>query len=145
MGVSAGDTVTQALGKVGDSLKNVLDEGKKVAIINEAISKSANQMLPMLEKGTEGLDEFATTAEKLGLIVSDKTLDSFDALGDAFDTINAILNSVGVQLLSGMLPALLAITQALIDTSEKTDSFTEAGKMTGEVILRLAQAFVFLF
>src|SRR5262245_13469059 len=64
MGVSAGDTVTQALGKVGDSLKNVLDEGKKVAIINEAISKSANQMLPMLEKGTEGLDEFATTAEK---------------------------------------------------------------------------------
>ena len=143
LGVTAGDDVTKAFDKIADAYKNSNEEGKKVAIVTKALGKSANELVPLLNNGSEGLREFNAEMKRLGLVVDDRTLKLFDEVGDNFDKIGAIGKSVGIQLSAGLLPSLIAIQEAISDAAGTSDIFTDAGRSIGVVVRGLTIGFIY--
>jgi hypothetical protein len=145
LGVTTGDTVTTAFRKIAIEFKKTGDEGKKVAVITGAMGKSANELIPIFKGGAEALDDFNKQADQLGLIVDDATINKFEALGDNFSVMGRALGAVGVQIVSGMLPAFLAITKTLLDAAKAGDTFKNVGTSLGEFAVWLAEQFIKLW
>ena len=145
LGVTSKDTVGTALEKVAGQFEKAADGSKKTAVAVQAFGKSGNQLIPLLNSGAEGLRAFNQEMEDLGLIVDGRTLGLFDQFGDQMDKLQRVLGSVGIQIASGLLPALTAIADAFVQAAKGGEGFRGVGASLGEGIINLSVFFIKLW
>lgn len=96
---SADDIYNETLRKLAD----MEDINQRNALANQLFGKSYADLAPILDSGSQGIDDLTKRAEKLGLVMSQETVDAGVKFGDTLDDVRqmggAVFNMIGAELL----------------------------------------------
>ncbi len=102
------------------------DSAGKAALAQDIFGKSGADLIPLLNKGRDGIKELRTEAEKLGAVYGN---DLAKAAGDFNDNLTKLkLSAEGakVSLVGSLLPALVKITDEFINAKKAYGGFFSA-------------------
>lgn len=121
------------------ALGEIESETERDALAMEIFGKSAQQLNPLIKGGAERLRELGDEAEKMGLILDQKTLDKLNEFNDSVDLLGAKGNQITKILASQAQPAveglvkvgdeLLAEIKELADSGELEKYAKEVGAL----------------
>ena len=110
IGVSAADLAglapEQQMQRIADGLAAISDPAKRTSAAMDIFGRSGTALLPMMARGSAGMEAYAEEAERLGLIMSSEDAAAADALGDATDRLWGSLRGVTLQIGAALAPAV---------------------------------------
>lgn len=134
--------VKDVLYDVADATQAMGDGAGKVAVLQEIFGKSAAALIPTLNEGSAGMKEMADMAERLGLVIDDKTAEASDKFNDTLDLLQDSSKGMARQMAAELLPTLNDIAGAMFDNTGKSDTFKIAADALGIVLKTLYTAAV---
>jgi hypothetical protein len=121
LGLSASDLINLSADdqflKIADALSKVKNPTDRLALAMELFGKSAYKMLPVLEAGGAGIEEFRRKAREMGFSLSGETADAADALGTQIEVLQDQFGRIAVAIGEALLPvaeAFVAVMQGLV-------------------------------
>lgn len=101
-----------------------LPEGElRTAAAMEILKKSGAEWIPVLAKGTKGLDDAADKAERLGLVISKEMAEQSEQFNDNMKLLEKGTAALGKSIAVQTLPALIEMTDSLIRAREAGQGF----------------------
>jgi methyl-accepting chemotaxis protein len=144
LGVKGGDSPEEALSKIAEAFASVPDSAQKTALALELFGKSGADLIPLLNEGADGLKELTDRAEKLGLVLDEKTAKQAELFNDSLDDISLSMGAITKQITAGALPALSAFSNTLAGTLSVSESWKTVGKALGETFIFIADKVIIL-
>lgn len=145
-GITAKDA-DGALRQLADLFSQIPDGPEKLAVGNKLLGKSFQDLVPMLNLGSQGLDESAVAAARYGAAMA--TLAPVaDAFNDNLAALSLNLQAMGAEVANQLAPTLNVVAQAMADTTRESGELSAAGTVLKTVfetvaILGANVAFVF--
>ena len=104
MGISVKTTqghlrpLNDVMGDIMDKFASWEDGPRKIAIAMQLFGRSGETLIPLLNKGKTGFNEFAEEARKLGIIVGKDLVEAGSKMEDQFKRIEARVDSLKMKL-----------------------------------------------
>jgi len=98
---------------IADGLKNTGDAGKRASVAMKLYEEGGLKLLPVLTKGSAGLQEFAAEQKKLGLVLSDDSLKAAERAKAALPKIQAAFTGLFNRVAVSMAPLIEAVAANL--------------------------------
>jgi hypothetical protein len=117
-----------ALGDLAEAVQNAKTQTEQLRIVTTAFGRSGAEWIPLLSQGREGLEAFATAAERAGLILGPEFIKKAD---DAVDAVAALQFAVTKGFQVGLIEGF---NVKLGDTAEQMRKAAEAGRQFGELM-----------
>ena len=114
-------TTRQLLGEVADKMATYQDSAAKSALAQEIFGKSGAQLIPLLNAGSKGLDEYDAMAKKLGLTLDENTAKEAEKFNDTLDLIGQGTQGVARQISAQLLPTLTGLAGQFFDSMTSGD------------------------
>lgn len=105
----------EVLQRIAEQFSKAEDGASKTALSMDLLGKSGASLIPVLNKGAEGLAQQAELAQRLGIVVSTEMAQAMGAAADSVDILGFAVTGVQNQLAVGMAPALAVVSAAAID------------------------------
>lgn len=99
--------------EVIDALGNIANETERDAIAMQIFGRSARELNPLIEAGSERLKELGVEARNLGYVLDRGTLEGFGQLDDAMQKFNRQTEAFKRSIAGVMLPPLTALFELL--------------------------------
>ena len=99
--------------KTIDSLGKIKNETERDALAMTIFGKSAKELNPLIEAGSQRLKELGVEAENLGLVMSEEQLGKAQKLQDQLDRMDQVLSGLKNNLGLAVIPAITALIEAL--------------------------------
>jgi hypothetical protein len=109
----------QVLGKVADAFAASEDGAAKAAIAMQLFGRGGSDMIPLLNKGSEGIDELRAKAEELGVVMGGEDVEAGVKLNEQLKEMDAQMTAVKQRAGSDLAPSLVAIGAAMESMSSK--------------------------
>lgn len=110
-----------------DALGTMTNETERDIVTMDLMGKSAQDLNPLIEAGTDALNDFRTEAHETGAVLSDETLSSLGEVQDSFDRLDQQMTASKNKLAEEFAPAVKAICDELIEAWDKvTDAIIKA-------------------
>lgn len=109
------------LGEVADSMAGYADGAAKSALAQEIFGKSGAALIPLLNAGAQGLDEYDAMAKKLGLTIGEETAKQAEKFNDTLDLIGQGSQGVGRQIAAQLLPTLSGLADQFFTSMSAGD------------------------
>ncbi len=132
LGIAAGDAeghmrpMADLLPAVAEAFRNMADGPQKTAIAIQLFGKQGAELIPILNKGKEGLGEMMKAAEEAGLTMSGKTVDAVNKLKEAQDQLGDSWGALSRKIGTAAIPALTSIVDALNYYTGSSGTMAEA-------------------
>lgn len=111
-----------------DALGKIENETQRDAMAMQVFGKSAKELNPLIEAGSNAFRDLAKEANDVGYVMSNDTLDGFNALQDNMDRLSNLATSVGHSFGQVLLPILSQMSGAGVGLmSELSKALSEAG------------------
>lgn len=120
------DLVAARIGRIEDPLK-------RNALLAQIFGRAGVQLSAMLKDVGGSVDDLAEQYKALGLIVSNDVIRRNQEAGDAFDTIGLALQSAGMNMSAGFLPALKTI-EDIVTSQQFQDGVRDAAAGISEFV-----------
>lgn len=104
----------------------------------ESMADETTALIPLLRDGGAGFSAMADEAERLGLVMSEKTLKQFDQFNAQMDTAKMAAGGFGTQIATEALPALSELNGLLIDFAQDSEAASVIGDALGVVLKGVA-------
>lgn len=118
----------QILMNIADRFKSMPNGVEKTGLAMQIFGRSGQQMIPMLNQGSEGLQKMGITAEKLGLVMKDTS--ALTAYSNAQKQWTATLKGLEIQMGNAVLPALTAFSKAITSALQAFNSLDPGIRQT---------------
>lgn len=116
-----------------DVLAGMANGATKTQLAMDVLGKSAGPaLLPFLNQGKEGIEEFTAEAERMGLVVSTEFSDAAGQLNDNLDKLGSVTTGLWRSFADGLTPALVDVSNAMIQAAQDADYFKKVAKDFGE-------------
>lgn len=116
-----------------DVMAGMANGATKTQLAMDVLGKSAGPaLLPFLSQGKEGIEEFTAEAEKMGLVVSTDFSNAAGQLNDNLDKLGSVTTGLWRSFADGLTPALVDVSNAMIQAAEDADYFKRVAKDFGE-------------
>lgn len=125
LGVSA----TDSTGKMRDSetvfwelidaLGGVENVTERDQLAMALFGKSAQQLNPLIEAGSEAWNQYCTEAHEAGLILSDEGVDALGSFNDGLERIDATMDAAKNQIMAALAPAFETIATAVANAAQE--------------------------
>lgn len=127
----------QLLGEMADKFAGYRDGTEKTALAMEFFGKTGASMVPLLNRGSEGIAELVAEAKALGIVLSKEAADAAGEFNDRLDQLRAAKEGLGLQIAQQLLPSLNALTGSLFSGAKEAEAFQKAATVaaTGVRIL----------
>lgn len=102
------------LSEVMHALAGMENGTEKARLATELFGKAGTEMMPMLNQGTEAMDDLTQRAHDLGLVVDQETVTAGVKLGDTMDDVKKSFGMVTTQLGAGLTPAIQSILDLIL-------------------------------
>jgi hypothetical protein len=89
-----------------DALGRIEDETERDSVAMQIFGKSAQELNPLIAKGSSGFKELAKEAHDAGYVLSSETLDKLGSVQDSFDRLDAAGKNFGNAVGAVIAPAL---------------------------------------
>lgn len=123
-----------------DVLAGIKNETERDALAMTMFGKSAQELNPLIEAGSEKIEEFRKEAHEMGYVLEGEALDSLGAVQDSFDRWNkqveGIKNTIAVGFAPQLEKAMKRISQAM-----KEIDWAKVGKDVGKAFDGILNAF----
>lgn len=87
---------------------------EKARLATELFGKAGIEMMPMLNQGSEAMDELTQRAHDLGLVMSEDAVNAGVKLGDTIDDIKQSFAMIGTNLGSAVIPIIQQFADIII-------------------------------
>lgn len=122
-----GVATTDANGKFRDSekvmtetmkaLAGVKDKTERATLANELFGKrTAQELLPTLNSGADGIEDLMNRAEELGFVMSDKTVKACAEYQDAMTDVNKAAEGLKNNIIAAVIPGMAAFASKASET-----------------------------
>jgi lambda family phage tail tape measure protein len=107
-------------------------------------SKGGAEFIPVANAiAAEGFDKVTESARRLGLLLDQKTTDSFRVAKASMTELEAVGKGMATQFEAGLLPAIIDVSGALTDSlTQGGVSFQDLGKYAGNAVRGIALIFL---
>ncbi len=105
----ANDVFYEAIDKLG----KISNETQRDALAMQIFGKSAKELNPLIEAGSERLKELGLEAEDMGLILEKGTLESAGKFKDVMDKMNEVSEKLELSLGTALIPMLTSLFTAI--------------------------------
>lgn len=92
-----------------DALGKVTNETERDQLAMTLLGKSAQDLNPLIEAGSEAYKELGDQAEQMGLIMSDETVNAFGAFDDKMNVLKSSTSAAGKTIAAEFLPQMSSI------------------------------------
>ena len=96
-------------------LSKIENEADRNALAFKIFGRGAADLFPLLNAGTEEIQRLAAEADKLGVVLTEDTLQGLDNLGDTVDKLKMSVKGFGNRLIAQLLPKVQPILDSLVD------------------------------
>lgn len=122
-----------------DALGQISNETERDALAMDLFGKSAQELNPLINAGSEGLAALTAEAHAAGAVMSEETVNALGAVDDAMvrynNTLGALKNSIAAEFAEPMEAALTGVTQILQgNVDEGLDTIMTAIESATEII-----------
>lgn len=144
LGLSAQDLIGKPLPAVLDILANKFagmgDGLNKTAIAMALLGRGGAEMIPVLDKGAEGLDELKQMAERSGTAMDEGTTASLTKMHEAIVELGLSIKGLGITFASSLSPAMVGLLQVCIDIVQSFNDAMKSGGMLADTMSLLGAA-----
>jgi hypothetical protein len=130
-----GDKVLKDL---ADRFQQMPDGAQKSAIAMDLLGRSGARLIPLLNGGSQGIEQLTRQAEALGLVISDKTAREAELFNDSLAVLQAVSRGVANELAANLLPQLSSLAAGMADAATNTNMVAEIAEDLSTGIRRLA-------
>lgn len=108
----------QVLIESADKFASYKDGIDKTALAVEIFGKAGANLIPLLNQGSKGIEEYDRKAKQLGLTLSADTAKAAEEFNDQLDLLGAASQGFATQLAAALLPALSGTINVLLDLAK---------------------------
>lgn len=120
-----------------DSLGGIENETERDAAAMSILGKSAQELNPLIEAGSDTIAEFAQEAHDVGYVLDGETLDALGSVDDGFQRMQTTLEATRNNLVAEMAPALSEAGTQLLEFVQGLD-WEAIGQSVGDVVSTVA-------
>lgn len=121
----------QVLADVADRFQGYRDGAEKTALAVDLFGRAGERMIPMLNQGSAGLQGMAEEARAFGVVFGNDLAKKAEQFNDNLTRMRAAFDGVRLAIASDMLPALVQLTNQLVEGRRAAGGFLEAFKLFG--------------
>ena len=139
LGVQEGEDLKESFLNVADALEQTSSAGKRNEIVMTAFGRRGMELLPILERGREGIEEMFASLEG-GQLLSDEDLQNAEDFRLALDALNDAASDLALEVGGNTVPALTELALGFSALVEQGNEFTRSGigrdlgRMTAQAI-----------
>ncbi len=111
------------LGEIADQFSTWEDGPRKIAVAVDLFGKSGERLIPFLNKGSAGLREFYTEAERLGIILNEEMLGKGSELEDKFKRAEEVAGSYWKKMIVWISEALGIVKEFKVEEESRFDRY----------------------
>lgn len=106
-------SLTDALPDLADAFAANKDPALQTRMVMELFGKSGTKMLPILNKGREGVKAWIAEQSRLGAVVKEESVGALDDLGDSLATVQTQVKAMQTNAFAKLVPALKPIVDSM--------------------------------
>lgn len=122
---------TQLLLEVADRLAQLPNGAQKSALAMDVFGKSGAKLLPLLNRGADGIQALISEAKELGLVLDDQAYADAGQFNDTLDVLASSSAAAGQQVSVNLLPALNDVAGYLLTFSKDGRKAAESAGVLG--------------
>lgn len=100
---------SDVLADVAAKFKGMEDGAGKTALAMAIFGKSGKELIPLLNSGADGLAAMTAEAEKLGIVIDQKTFEAAERFNDSLTRLGYVQEGMSIQITGKLAPALNAL------------------------------------
>jgi hypothetical protein len=118
-------STTQIMSEMADVFRDMPDGAEKSAAAMAVFGRSGAQLIPMLNQGSDAMRELMNEADELGIVLDEETGRRAEQFNDNLARLSKSVEGLGMAIAAEALPALVALTDALVDGSKEAVKFIQ--------------------
>lgn len=155
-----GRDVIEVMLEQSDVLAGMADGAAKTNLAMELFGRSGQELIPLLNQGSEAIRKQMEEAKRYGLVISGDFARGAEVFNDRLTTMKSRLEGVSIEITTHLLPGLLKLTDTMMATADTggpmldvfksiagwlMDQFTAQVSRATEVLVTLAGGTVGFF
>jgi hypothetical protein len=108
-----GLTPDEQFKRIADQIARIEDPSKKAAVAFDIFGKSGQQLIPLLDQGSEGIAEMQRRAAELGITIGTDGARAASVMADSWDFLLASVRGVRLQIGEALAPDLTRLMQLI--------------------------------
>ena len=116
-----------------DALGQMTNETERDAYSMDIFGRSAQDLNPLIEAGSNAIEDFAQEAHEMGYVLDGEALTALGDMDDSFERIRLQMEAVRNQIIVEMAPAIEEIANAFLEWAQTVD-WSEVAETIGEVL-----------
>lgn len=139
--LAKGDTAT-VLSKVADAMQKMRNPAERVALAQQLFGRSGQALVPILMKGSKGVQELLDQQKKYGNYLSGKSINDTKKLVEQQREMETAFRGVKVQLGTALLPLMVSAGKIIVQIVRVVQPLTRNATLLKIAIGAVALAFV---
>ena len=115
----------QVLGAIADKFASFRDGPEKAALAVELFGKAGADMIPLLNKGSAGMDELRAEAERLGVVFSGDLAGQAAEFNDNLKKIQISAQGFATTLAAELVPSLNELAKIMLESKDGSNSLAQ--------------------
>lgn len=132
----------EVLMDVADKFAMMPDGVQKSQWALELFGRSGLDLIPLLNGGAASIAEMTNQARIFGVVVSQEAASGAEQFNDNITRLQQYVAGAVQSFTTGMTPALVGVSEALVNSASSTDSFKSAGEVAGRILEGMARAVI---
>jgi hypothetical protein len=138
-------STSQILRDVADRFMVMDDGAQKTALAIQLFGRAGAQLIPLLNSGSQSLEEMDEMARKLGLTISTEAGKQAELFNDTLELLSLSMDGVARKAIMPLLPALNGIAQGMLTTTTESNALLTASDALNFVFKVLYSSVIVLF
>lgn len=131
----ANDVFDEAIGKLGE----VENQTERDALAMDLFGKSGQELNPIIDAGSDALEEFRQQAHETGYVLDGETLESLGSIDDSIQLLKNTMDTAKNQVATALMPIVAKITEAFVKWASSVD-WVKVGETIGTVLEKIGKA-----
>jgi hypothetical protein len=132
----------QVLMDVADKFARMPDGVQKSQWALELFGRSGLDLIPLLNGGAAGISAMTEQARMFGVVVSQDAARGAEQFNDNITRMQQYVAGAVQNFTTGMTPALVNVSEALVNSAKSTEAFKTAGEVAGRILEGMARAVI---
>lgn len=125
-------------GEIAGKIAGMTNPTEKAALAMRVFGRGGAQLLPLLNEGAAGIEEFGKRAEELGIVLDTEAAAAGDAFNDTMAETKLAVRGMAVSLGTVLLPVLTDVAKAIADGTAWFRQFAEAHPTLSQGLIYVA-------
>lgn len=132
-----------------DGLATTENASERLALAFKAFDSEGAELVEVLKNGSEGLNEFFGEAERLGFVLTSRSIQGVEKFNDEFNKLKMVVSGVSKQFTAALAPALEELTKRftafIVKTLEEHKGMENFGNYLKDQFIEIVKKVIVTF